>query len=1605
MLMVRSEKFRSQLLKPGKYLFHCSVLFFLIPLSLLDVWQLGFIGCIHTTSSVQFTQLPMVDDISNQQPVPKSWTFLTDESIQNWDSSTKGIIESAKSDASTIQSVLYEICVSLIDSRIPIDQLIAFTNQILRSIDNTDQRRQVSTSFLIIFNSFHDVEPKFVEDLDIDVDLKRRFLRAGLLRPKLFTDYNKLYYEDAKVHAYGLELYSSLGESSEGYSKYAMTLYNYLRLKAGRPSMSMLVRSLQLIRAHFKLDLDRCLLVMISVLGYLMKINLKVVDDFIIQCGIWSTSKASQAWCTSVLMPYLSSDPKISIGEMEVIAVLAKHQYVDFDAILQVLKPGDFGSDGKTSGFESIYETYETELEGEALSSSASALAMAAPLIQDDEDEHAKSATPKVPESKPQAKPEPVSVQIASFPKVHFISSLLKLKMYDQALYALACYPHLPIMDTNIADLVNDLAKTFVEPYYRALVKPFTLIPPREEAEQSKISTTEELFTFCNEFVAFNGSRISRDPALLTELIRIMRKSLENGEDKQLWLNFYRQFILPASFCTSNVTVTTELSSLLLEFFTLEDRYNIYGEYLSVSVKKSLELKVNYAKANKQTKNFLKRLSVDNLASSKFEFCQLMNRNPLASTEALLTQVESYSSLIKLVVKGSYSLSGETWDALTFQIVNHLTGRRPPVQADGLNYNVWFLNLADFIGKMAKDHYQSIALKPILDLIVKSLNSGSTEYVLIFKNIIEAMTGIKQINNLTHKQIFELNAGRSIRDITYLILQDHRSKQKSSSSRLLSVMNSSSYLSEMFILLCNLSSDMIHHSKAPVKILNNKCDELNSLLHTFTQSVAPYNEYFQKGDILPVEQMVQEYQIAPEWAFELWRGHWGKVDSNAYFTRLREKLPELITQVDWKLVTPTFYSTFWQLSLYDIDYNRLSYDQEKQQAETMITRLKQELQHKDAIPMREVAEIKQKVSELAKFVPLISKNGETHKSDYEEVMKRISNEKDGWLADGDESALSKQLLQYCLLPRALQSSFDAEFASQFVIMMNEVGAKNFSLANLTEILFTGKYLEMILFANTRTETENLSIFYYELLTKLNSWRKDSKLFAQDIKSLNGPAALQHEEFRKKLYGWHESILQQLLRCLDSKHYSMRNNSLVFAKGILASFPVVESQADELDHKLLNIGQSDPREDIKLACQTLHVQLVSGRGNLIPEWDFYKMDEDKEKAERSEYEAKIEKLKEKKIAAEKLRREKAMEEEAAIRAQKVKDAEKAKEEAKAQAEKVKTQEISDNGDSVKPYGLVGLGKAKEGESDKKEGEKKDGEKKEERKEGRGDKRDGDRRDKRDEGRGDRRTDNRRDNERRKERDEKRDEGRRNETRRYEGRVGDDRGGRGGRNGRSDRNERFERNERSNERSRRYEKRGGRDERDDRRNERHDRRNERDDRRNDRDSRRNERDDRRDDRNDRRYERTDRSGRGGRNGRNVPREQPDARNDRRDARQEGQREEERRLRERNMDDRSSRNARRVALPAHPKGPKALQRFGGNSRKMSSQQSEYLRSRPARNERVPLPPPPMPPPSSSVSRKSYGSREAPRSRQRSPQGGYRGRKRAGSDYDRRRKRQDRH
>lgn len=669
---------------------------------------------------------PLIPDTST------NWRFLNDTALQDWEATTEMLQELLSNDASIAPLVFSELCIVLSEfpHKISVDDAISFVNRFVTS-------DQMAHDFLLSTVSFQvDSKPhlkQVVKNAQISDPIKIAYLDPKLLDEfeiVSLPEFKRTRATFFKESGYSVVSYSLLHESSQGYAKLVTLLFYYFRDPDAELKVDFCWTQIKMLIGHHCLEPVRCISVMLDVVASNLVANFEFAISLL--------KKACQPFAANI--PDLSQDisqrlifdpscnntlSDLVIAKLQssktpsdplksLVAVLVKEGLVSFPKLFSYLTPKD-------EEMQKLQEYYDKSLTEEVEKASSSALALAAPLLDDDNMNYKPAASAKTANPRPLTQSKP---SIEKNLKVQMLKAFLANGAYNESIFMLSKYPYLAKLDDETACLVCRALEKVIEPFYNTVSPPLAskkLATARKVALSKtskqdtsvaykdldqvnlwsfnplirsfagkqfhyfyqdwhtslpKVDSQETFIKACQELGSFLGIKITKSPILLVKVARVVKHFVEKSDDKEMWYQFFRLFVFPTlSLVGENSAVVEEIFSIMRNF-SLENRFKLYGELFSVTAKKVPEVKLAYSKAEKETKSILKRLSKDNVKQMMRRLAKVSLCNPIPCFTEVIRQIESYDNLTALIVDSSKFFSEYGWDALTFCVLMRLVSGR-----------------------------------------------------------------------------------------------------------------------------------------------------------------------------------------------------------------------------------------------------------------------------------------------------------------------------------------------------------------------------------------------------------------------------------------------------------------------------------------------------------------------------------------------------------------------------------------------------------------------------------------------------------------------------------------------------------------------------------------------------------------------------------------------------------------------------------------------------------------------------------------------------------------------------------------------------------------
>ncbi|ODV80516.1 uncharacterized protein CANTADRAFT_25030 [Suhomyces tanzawaensis NRRL Y-17324] len=1110
---------------------------------------------------------------------------------------------------------------------------------------------------------------------------------------------------------YTQKKYNLFHEEVEGYSKLIVELYSIMKSSDTEYQVDYCIQMIEKLIGHYSLDPNRCLDIILEVYSSMFVSNVEFSLQLLKKSRWWPKYESdcssmetlslggSEAGAKILGLKFIKYPKEKDLPETFkiLIAFLIKEGFVSFGSIYKYLRPEE-------EEMQILEKEYKKNLDEKVSKSGASALALAAPLADDEEEETSGKITGK---QNTATVTESISIEkrLHSNFKYQMLRVFLGNGLYWPSMFILTKYHYLAFIDDEIYPLINRMLDTMIQPLY-SHIKPFsdqeltnfqasvknpisrqhnhisyedfqitefvsfkpniksygqkrfTYFYKTWSSDLPKINDVDSLLAHSGDILKFVGVYLSKNVEVFIKLCEIIKWDLtiieKNPEDENLlnrkikWFHYFRNYIFPAMSIIEENSIAIENAYSILEFYPIEDRFSVYGELYQILSKNNPYIKMAYNQAEKSTKDILRRLSKENVRSMMRRLAKISFSNPLPCLLTILQQIESYDNLIPLVIETARYFNNYGWDSLTIGILIRLTvDGRSTIQINGMNERKWLQSLASFIGKISQRYPNFIDLETILTFLLKSFHQGDSLGVIVLREILTSMGGLQSINNLTLRQINMINCGSSLEKLVYKTIDDVRYDRAKSGQTLVNTLIKLDGINEILVLLYQLTKKSIAGSElTQLKILASKNDDLDSVIHLLITLI----NFFGNADeiskhLLSASELNEKYGLSIQWIFELWRPILAKrqlayetndssmeTDSpwNPVLQPVMNEVSHVLPAEITSHLSPGLFVTFWQLSLYDINYTSELYDNEESKLKSTIKSLKESssINSKDKDISRVVLErAKKELKQNEDYLTSIPVDKTKHSDHYDSVVSRLKKESAYWfpISNPDDIKIQTQrFLQYCLLPRSIHSSFDAGFSSKFLFSLHELGANNFSILSLLDELIRNKILFSTLFTLTPVESENLGLFFADILNQLHNWT-DEKFFEGNVKSKlfsNDGSEVSYDDYRKILYEYHDIILSDIGASLKVTEYMSRRNAITFLKNLLGVYPNVEDHCEEIVKLIQNIATTEQREDLKLSSSALIGHVKSRSKEWVHLWDFIPMPE-------AEKEALIKKRKEEK----------------------------------------------------------------------------------------------------------------------------------------------------------------------------------------------------------------------------------------------------------------------------------------------------------------------------------------------------------------------------------------
>ncbi|KAF1940925.1 hypothetical protein EJ02DRAFT_455590 [Clathrospora elynae] len=316
----------------------------------------------------------------------------------------------------------------------------------------------------------------------------------------------------------------------------------------------------------------------------------------------------------------------------------------------------------------------------------------------------------------------------------------------------------------------------------------------------------------------------------------------------------------------------------------------------------------------------------------------------------------------------------------------------------------------------------------------------------------------------------------------------------------------------------------------------------------------------------------------------------------------------------------SYYITFWQLSLPDVDENGIN-----QQYQDTIEFYERQLPapildrrgYRPNVPRAETDEQRRAKVEIPRLKEEQQVVTKANAATQESLRMELRRWFDGSPMKGPRlDALHNALLQDCFIPRSRMSLEDAQYASSMLIFMHKSGVPGFRMSKLLDFLFTANKLTSIISMYTEAESLAFGRFLSDILRELQIWRENKddayvKCAQGSNKQLpgfgmsfdadrNATTFFTYDDFCMVLYKWHKSLFTALKTCVESHSYMQVRNAISVLQALSPTFPKVAVMGKELVQTIEHLTKTETREDLRKSLESILGHIGKGKPLWIDE---------------------------------------------------------------------------------------------------------------------------------------------------------------------------------------------------------------------------------------------------------------------------------------------------------------------------------------------------------------------------------------------------------------------
>ncbi|GLE06165.1 hypothetical protein PINS_up015376 [Pythium insidiosum] len=737
------------------------------------------------------------------------------------------------------------------------------------------------------------------------------------------------------------------------------------------------------------------------------------------------------------------------------------------------------------------------------------------------------------------------------------------------------------------------------------------------------------------------GPHLHHDSFLFTKILRVVSAATASrtAGDKS-WLSrlepLLTQCLLPALSLQPCSPSTAFQLWELLKGFPFDERYRLYQQW-SATYATRPALQLMEAHCVQETRRVMRRLTADRAKPSARTLTHVAHSNPLVVFRTMLRQIQSYDNLIQPVVESFKFVTPLGMDVLSFVLVSELAkSSRQSIKADGTNISLWLASLANFTGSFYRK-YPTVELSGVLQyLMQRLLQHWESVDLVVLSELLAKMGSCVTFEDISAAQLEALAGGPHL---WHEAPTDPKLTNRRAIPRLRDALVKRDLAIPLCLLICQVRSRMEAHQESDsrttthLKALGRMYDTCQMTLSQLLQFLDGVVDPAVYTAMLPtVSELVQSFHIPPELAMTICRpavryadpilckaprsvhaagaktapasadvaARWA-LSSEALAADVAQAMVGSTGKDPFVGMTRDMYVTFWSMTLYDIHVPFPQYEAE-------IARLRNSIASTanatggNALSSSERKKLKEKTTQLIDKLLTEQKDQVAHRK---RVFERLEATKDAFFQHEEinQQTAVNELLQKCVIPRALLAPEDALFCAKFMERVHHINPPAFSAVQY--YYRVALELPAVVLCVTEREAGNFGIFLRETLVLLHRWYQSSVTYDELVQGKTGfsvdlkdpSKVMTHRQYKAMFAKCHRATAQLYATTLASGEYMAIRNSLIVLTKVIDVFPAGRGAAEYLLEVVEPLTRED-REDIKIMARRYHALLTKRRTTLV-----------------------------------------------------------------------------------------------------------------------------------------------------------------------------------------------------------------------------------------------------------------------------------------------------------------------------------------------------------------------------------------------------------------------